>query len=66
MLSLNLCLVLSCQAQKMEEVSSSEMLSMLKFGSQCCFASVGAPTDEQIDAIIGSGNTLVVVVVVVL
>ncbi|MDC0526267.1 hypothetical protein OAO87_04615 [bacterium] len=43
-----------------EEVSSSDMLSMLKFGAQCCFGAAGAgalPTDEQISAIIDRTRT---------
>ncbi|EOD36957.1 hypothetical protein EMIHUDRAFT_201303 [Emiliania huxleyi CCMP1516] len=42
----------SSQAEAMEQVSTSEMLSMLKFGAQCCFASSEPPTDDQLDAII--------------
>ena len=28
------------------------MMSMLKFGAQCCFSSAEPPTDVQLDAII--------------
>lgn len=43
-----------------DEVTSSDMLSMLKFGAQCCFGVGGAgalPTDEQINAIIDRSRT---------
>jgi len=37
---------------KDEELSSSEMKSMLKFGAQCCFQSAEPPSDAMIDTII--------------
>jgi len=42
----------SSHVQQMEELSGSEMLSMLKFGAQCCLALSEAPSDDALDAII--------------
>ena len=36
----------------MQELSSSELKSMLKFGAQCCFQSSEPPSDAMIDTII--------------
>ena len=40
--------------QQIEQLTSSEMLSMLRFGAQCCFGGGGGdlPSPEQLDAII--------------
>ena len=35
-----------------DDLTSSEMLSMLKFGAQCCFSSAEPPSDAQLDRII--------------
>jgi len=37
---------------RVQEISSSEMKSMLKFGAQCCFQSAEPPSDAMIDTII--------------
>ena len=43
-----------------DSLAASDMLSMLKFGAQCCFGAGGTggpPTDEQISAIIDRSRT---------
>jgi len=40
------------QSEQLDQLSSSEMMGMLKFGAQCCFSSSEAPTDAELDTII--------------